>query len=97
VPVTVIEMLPEICPQVDADLAKMLRTELGKKNITFHLGAKVLEITADAVRFSKDGAGNFRRRATWSWSPPAACLQRGMELGLEDGARRLRQARHQGG
>ena len=55
VPVTVIEMLPEICPQVDADLAKMLRAELGKKNITFHTGAKVLEITKDAVRFSKDG------------------------------------------
>lgn len=55
VPVTVIEMLPEICPQVDADLAKMLRSELGKKNITFHVGAKVLEITKDAVRFSKDG------------------------------------------
>lgn len=55
VPVTVIEMLPEICPQVDADVAKMLRAELGKKNITFHTGAKVLEITRDAVRFSKDG------------------------------------------
>ncbi len=55
VPVTVIEMLPEICPQVDADLAKMLRAELGKKNITFHTGAKVLEITRTAVRFSKDG------------------------------------------
>jgi dihydrolipoamide dehydrogenase len=55
VPVTVIEMLPEICPQVDADLAKLLRTELGKKNITFHLGARVLEITPDAVRFSQDG------------------------------------------
>lgn len=55
IPVTVIEMLPEICPQVDADLARGLRGELAKKNITFHLGAKVLEITKDAVRFSKDG------------------------------------------
>lgn len=55
VDVTVIEMLPEICPQVDADVAKILRTELGRKNITFHTGAKVLEITADGVRFSKDG------------------------------------------
>ena len=55
IPVTVIEMLPEICPQVDADLARGLRGELAKKNISFHLGAKVLEITKDAVRFSKDG------------------------------------------
>ena len=55
VPVTVIEMLPEICPQVDAEIAKILRTELAKKNITFHTAAKVLEITPDAVRFEKDG------------------------------------------
>ncbi|HMP76699.1 MAG TPA: dihydrolipoyl dehydrogenase [Kiritimatiellia bacterium] len=55
IPVTVIEMLPEICPQVDAELARVLRSELAKKNITFHLGAKVLEITKDTVRFSKDG------------------------------------------
>lgn len=55
IPVTVIEMLPEICPQVDAELARMLRGELAKKNITFHVGAKVLEITKDAVRFNKDG------------------------------------------
>jgi dihydrolipoamide dehydrogenase len=55
VPVTVIEMMPEICPQMDADLARILRAELGKKNIAFHTGAKVLEITKDAVRFSLDG------------------------------------------
>jgi dihydrolipoamide dehydrogenase len=55
VPVTVIEMLPEICPQIDRDIAKVLRSELAKKNIAFHTGAKVLEITKDAVRFEKDG------------------------------------------
>lgn len=55
VPVTVIEMMPEICPQIDAEIARTLRMELSKKNITFHVGAKVLEITPDAVRFSKDG------------------------------------------
>lgn len=52
IPVTVVEMLPEICPSVDADLAKILRSELGKKNITFHLGARVEEITEDGVRFA---------------------------------------------
>ena len=55
VPVTVIEMLPEICPQMDKDLTKNLRGELSKKNVTVHTGAKVLEITADTVRFEKEG------------------------------------------
>lgn len=55
VPVTVIEMMPEICPQIDAELARTLRAELAKKNITFHVGAKVLEITPDAVRFEQGG------------------------------------------
>jgi dihydrolipoamide dehydrogenase len=55
VPVTVVEMLPEICPALDADVAKILRAELEKKNISFHLGAKVTEITPADVRFSVDG------------------------------------------
>lgn len=55
VPVTVIEMLPEICPTVDDELARLLRTELGRKNITFHTGATVREITPQEVRFSTDG------------------------------------------
>ncbi len=55
VPVTVIEMLPEICPSVDGELAKILRKELEKKNITFQLGAKVEAITADSVQFSIGG------------------------------------------
>jgi dihydrolipoamide dehydrogenase len=55
VPVTVIEMLPEICPQMDKDITKNLRGELSKKSVTFHTGAKVLEITADTVRFEKEG------------------------------------------
>ena len=52
VPTTVIEMLPEICPVVDADIAKTLRTELSKKNITFHTGATVKEIKESSVTFS---------------------------------------------
>lgn len=55
VPVTVIEMLPEICPPVDPEIAKVLRSELAKKNITFHTGAKVEKITGDAVHFSIAG------------------------------------------
>jgi dihydrolipoamide dehydrogenase len=56
VPVTIIEMLPEICPNVDADLAKMLRSELKKKNVTVHTGARVESINATDVTFSIDGA-----------------------------------------
>jgi dihydrolipoamide dehydrogenase len=45
-------MLPEICPAVDKDIAKILRSELEKKNVTFHLGARVEEITDTAVRYT---------------------------------------------
>jgi dihydrolipoamide dehydrogenase len=55
VPVTVVEMLPEICPTLDPDIAKNLRSELAKKNITFHTNARVEEITDQRVRFSLQG------------------------------------------
>ena len=52
VPVTVIEMLPEICPSVDAEIARMLRQELAGKGITFHVGARVEGIGDHTVKFS---------------------------------------------
>ncbi len=52
VPVTVVEALPEICPTLDPDLAKILRSELANKNVTFHVGAKVEEISGNEVKFS---------------------------------------------
>ena len=55
VPVTVIEMLPEICPVVDPEIARILRGELEKKNITFRTGAKVEKITSTTVEYSIDG------------------------------------------
>lgn len=55
VPVTVIEMLPEVCPNVDPDIAKILRSELAKKNVTFHTGARVEGISETDVTFSIDG------------------------------------------
>lgn len=82
VPVTVIEMLPEICPQIDKDITKILRSELGKKNVTFHLGAKVLEITKDAVRFEKDGKQESVERDIVLVSTGRVCNVAG--LGLED-------------
>jgi dihydrolipoamide dehydrogenase len=56
IPVTVVEMLPEICPAVDAEVAKTLRQELEKKNVRFHLDAKVKSIGTDVVQFEKKGA-----------------------------------------
>jgi dihydrolipoamide dehydrogenase len=55
IPVTVIEMLPEICPPIDPAIAKVLRSELEKKNITFHTGAAVKAITDTEVVFTKAG------------------------------------------
>jgi len=52
VPVTVVEMLPEICPAVDAEIARILRQELSKRNITFHVGARVESIGDGEVTFS---------------------------------------------
>ncbi len=60
IPVTVIEMLPEICPAMDPDITRVLRKELEKKNITFHLGAKVEAITPEGVAFT---AGDRRLTA----------------------------------
>ena len=56
VPVTVIEMAPEVCPGIDTDISKVLRDELSKKNITVHLNAKVARIEQDCVVYEKDGA-----------------------------------------
>lgn len=55
VPVTVIEMLPEICPSVDPEIAKILRAELARKNVTFHTGARVEGISETEVKFSIKG------------------------------------------
>lgn len=52
VPVTVIEMLPGIAGATDAEITAVLKPELEKLGITFHLGAKVTKITAQAVEFS---------------------------------------------
>lgn len=52
IPVTVIEMLPEICPSVDAEVAGLLRKELAKRNVTFHMNARVQSIDRRTVTFS---------------------------------------------
>jgi len=55
VPVNVIEMLPEICTAVDAEVAKTLRHALSAKNVTFHLGARVQSISTEVVAFEQNG------------------------------------------
>lgn len=49
VKVTVIEMLEEIIPSSDKDIAKLLRREM--KEVTFNLGAKVTKVDKENVYF----------------------------------------------
>jgi len=51
---TVIEMLPEILPFLDAGAAQVLRRAM--PDVTFHLNARVDGIDGRTVRFTKDGA-----------------------------------------
>ena len=54
--VTVIEMLDHIAGENDAELVSILQKGFEKRGVTFHLSAKVTEVTANAVKFEKDGA-----------------------------------------
>lgn len=47
--VTVVEMLPEILGNMDGELSKMLRDDLTKKGVAFHISAKVVEVTKKKV------------------------------------------------
>lgn len=53
--VTVIEMMPKIAGPTDEEISEILLKNYKAKGITFHLGAKVTEVTKDAVVFEKDG------------------------------------------
>lgn len=53
VKVSVIEMLPEILPMIDAELAGMLRKSM--KEVNFHTGCKVEAIGAENVTYHKAG------------------------------------------
>ena len=54
--VTVIEMLDHIAGENDAELVAILQKGFEKRGVTFHLSAKVTEVTANAVKYEKDGA-----------------------------------------
>jgi dihydrolipoamide dehydrogenase len=53
VKVTVIEMLPEIVPLLDAEIAVLLRRSLPE--VEFHLGARVLAYEPGGVKFIQEG------------------------------------------
>ncbi len=53
--VTVIEMLDHIAGENDAELVAILQKGFEKRGVTFHLSAKVTEVTASAVKYEKDG------------------------------------------
>lgn len=53
--VKVIEMMPEIIPNMDSDSAAALRQTMSKRGVEFYLSAKVKKIEGDKVIFEKDG------------------------------------------
>lgn len=53
--VTVIEMLDEIIPGSDKQMAEILRNELNKKGVKFMLNARVNEIDKQTVKFEASG------------------------------------------
>ena len=60
VPVTVLEAMPEICPNLDADIAAVLREELAKKGVDFKLNTKVESIDSKSVSFANaDGSDSL--------------------------------------
>ena len=57
IPVTVIEMLPEILGGLDKEVSEMLRGIYAKKGVKFHLRSKVTRIDGNTVHFV-DADGN---------------------------------------
>jgi len=53
--VTVIEMLDHIAGENDPELVALLKKNFEKRGVTFQLSAKVTEVTANAVKYDKDG------------------------------------------
>jgi len=82
IPVTVIEMLPEICPAIDTEIAKMLRQGLSKHNIKFHIGARVESIGKDEVTFSIKDKSQTIKASHVLVATGRVCNVNG--LGLED-------------
>lgn len=52
--VIVVEVMDEILPGMDKELAALLRTELAKKGIDFYLSSKVLSVSNEEIVIEKD-------------------------------------------
>ena len=59
VPVKVIEMMPEILPGIDTEISALLREELKKKGVEFHLQSKVLHVATGCVTY-EDAEGEHK-------------------------------------
>ncbi|MDR2086146.1 MAG: dihydrolipoyl dehydrogenase [Dysgonamonadaceae bacterium] len=53
--VMVVEMLDEILGGMDKELSALLRSELTKKGIEFHLGTKVVSVNGNQIEIEKNG------------------------------------------
>ena len=51
VQVTVVEMLPRVLPNIDAEIAEILRRSLASKGVTFHTGARIERVTQTSDGF----------------------------------------------
>ncbi|MDR1740787.1 MAG: dihydrolipoyl dehydrogenase [Synergistaceae bacterium] len=54
VSVTVVEMLPQILPNIDSEIAAVLRAALEAKGVVFHTGAKLNSVESDGSSVSLD-------------------------------------------
>ncbi len=53
--VTVVEMMSKIAGPTDAEISNILLKNYQDKGVDFRLGCKVVEVTADSVKYEKDG------------------------------------------
>ena len=56
--VTIVEMASEILPGIEAEIAALLRAEYEKRGVAFHLGARVLELQPQMVKFADENGEN---------------------------------------
>ena len=56
--VTIVEMASEILPGIDAEIVALLRAEYEKRGVAFHLGARVLELQPQMVKFADENGEN---------------------------------------
>jgi dihydrolipoamide dehydrogenase len=64
--VTVIEFLPQLCPFLDADVAKELQKILTKQGLAFHLETKVIGMTREAGKVVLQASDKDGKPATFS-------------------------------